>query len=761
MEIFVDHPHKSYNYKQISKKFNLEPYYEKVSAMIFEISEEEIREMTTEVIAELTVAGELEETDRGKYRLFPREHFITGKIDVTSNGNAYVMNDEFEDDIFIARGFTLTAMKGDLVKISLYARKKGQRAEGEVIEVLERARQEFVGTIQMSERFAFLSSDSAKSGVDIFIPLNKLNGAEQGMKAVARIISWDPEAKNPSGEIIKILGTPGDNDTEMDAILVEYGFPLVFPDEVEKEADEIPFNIPAKEIAKRRDFREITTFTIDPFDAKDFDDALSVQTLPNGNLEIGIHIADVSYYVKPDTALDAEGYSRATSIYLVDRVIPMLPEKLSNMVCSLRPGEDKLTFSAVFEINDKAEVLNEWFGRTVIHSDKRFSYEEAQEVIETGEGPLKKEILALDKLAKILRKKRYVDGAITFEKVEVKFNLDEKGMPLGVYLKENKDSNKLIEEFMLLANRSVAEFVGKKLAGSKGKVYPFVYRVHGTPVTERLLNFALFAGRFGHKINTSTDREVAHSMNKLMQEIKGTREQNVLEQLAIRSMAKAIYTTDNIGHYGLAFDFYTHFTSPIRRYPDVMVHRLLDHYLKEGAPVKSDELEAKCKHSTEMEIKASEAERSSIKFKQAQYLMGREGEIFAGMITGVTEWGIYVELTESKCEGLVRIRDMKDDFYELDEKNYCLVGHRTKRKFQLGDLLKVKLRSADLLKKQIDFIIAEETPFFPDNPVKSSFGNSRGGSSKGGGNGKPNYKTGGGASKSGSGNKHSGKKKKR
>ena len=712
LSVFKAYPAKAYNYKQLLKRFHEEEFFDSTKAFLEALDESELREIMFRQMEDLEIAGELEETDRGKYRLFPVAHFVTGRIDITSAGNAYVINDEFEEDIYILKGNTLNAIKGDIVKVSLYARKRDKRPEGEVVEVVQRSRTEFAGTLQVSERFAFLSSDNAKVGVDIFIPLNKLNGAKHGQKAVARIIEWPTEAKNPQGEIIKILGEPGENDTEMDAILVEYGFPLHFPAEVEREAEEIPFQIPAKEIKKRRDFRDVTTFTIDPVDAKDFDDALSVKKLENGNLEVGIHIADVSYYVRPDTSLDAEGYSRATSVYLVDRVIPMLPEKLSNNVCSLRPGEDKLCYSAVFEINANAEVLDEWFGRTIIHSDRRFSYEEAQAVIETGEGDMKEEILALQKLAQIMRKDRFKSGAITFEKVEVKFRLDERGMPLDVYLKENKDSNKLIEEFMLLANRKVAEFVGKKLLEQTGKEHPFVYRVHDTPVTEKVDNFALFAARFGHKVSTRSDRDIAHSLNKLMKDIKGTKEQNVLEQLAIRTMSKAIYTTDNIGHYGLAFDFYTHFTSPIRRYPDVMVHRLLDHYLSKGKPANADDIEEQCKHSTEMEIKASEAERASIKFKQAQYLMGREGEIFDGMISGVTEWGIYVELVDSKCEGLIRVRDLKDDFYELDEVAYCLVGHRTKKRYQLGDNLRVKLKSADLLKKQIDFVLEDDDTTF-------------------------------------------------
>lgn len=708
LEIFKEHPYKAYNYKQVIKKLQQEPYYENAKVVMVLLDEKQLRAVTIATMESMALNEELQEVDRGKYKLWPISHFIEGRIDVTANGNAYVMNEDFEEDIFIDRSNTLNALNGDKVKVNLFAVRPGKRQEGEVVEVLERSKNEYVGTVQISGKFAFLSSEGARNGVDIFIPLNALNGAVQGEKAVARITQWPEDARNPQGEIIKVLGWPGDNNVEMDAILVEYGFPLMFPGSVEKEAEDLPVVIPKKEISSRRDFRKIPTFTIDPVDAKDFDDALSVQHLKNGHLEVGVHIADVSYYVKRDTELDQEAYQRATSVYLVDRVIPMLPEKLSNMVCSLRPGEDKLCYSAVFEINEKGEVFSEWFGRTIIHSQRRFTYEEAQEVIESGEGDMKAFILPLHKIAQQLRKNRFANGAITFDRVEVKFRLDERAHPVDVFLKENKDSNKLIEEFMLLANRKVAEFIGKNLAMKTGKELPFVYRIHDTPVTDKLEGFSMFAARFGYKINTKSEKEIAHSLNKLMKDVKGKREQNVLEQLAIRTMSKAVYTTDNIGHYGLAFDFYTHFTSPIRRYPDVIVHRLLDHYLKGGKPMDADEIESACKHSTDMEIKASEAERASVKFKQVQYLLDRKDEVFNGMISGVTEWGLYIEVVESKCEGLLRIRDLTDDFYELNEEQYCLIGHKTKKVYQLGDLLKVRLKSADLMKKQIDFILAED-----------------------------------------------------
>ncbi|HKR05765.1 MAG TPA: ribonuclease R [Bacteroidia bacterium] len=713
LEIFKKHPYKAFNHKQVFKQL-LSIYGNKISDFIHPANTKpETREQIISLLQQLLQQGEVIEMDYGKYKLFPQESFAEGKIDITSTGAAYLTNEDYEDDIYIAPKNVNNALNGDKVKVLLSAKREGKRMEGEVIEILERAKTEFAGLVQVSPKFAFLVPDSNKMNVDIFIPLSLLNGARHGEKAVAAITEWLPEAKNPTGEIIKVLGMPGENNAEMDAILVEYGFPLQFPAMVEKEAETIPYEITGDEIKRRRDFRKVTTFTIDPADAKDFDDALSIKDFGNGRWEIGVHIADVSHYVQPGTELEKEAYNRATSIYLVDRVIPMLPEKLSNNVCSLRPDEEKLCYSAVFILDEDANVLEEWFGRTIIKSDKRFSYEEAQQVIETESGPLAKEILLFDRLAKKLRAERFRKGAISFEKVEVKFNLDEKGHPLGVYIKESKDANKLIEEFMLLANRKVAEFVGKKgsqqsAAGSQhiqdGKK-TFIYRVHDVPSGDRLENFAQFAGKFGYKIKTDSEKEISQSLNQLMKNIHGKPEENVLEQLAIRTMAKAIYTTENIGHYGLAFDYYTHFTSPIRRYPDVMVHRLLDHYLRGGNSVAQKDYEVKCKHSTDMEILASEAERASIKYKQVQFMTGKYGQVFDGIISGVTEWGIYVEIVENKCEGLIRLRDIGDDFYEFDEKNYCIKGLRTKRVFRLGDSIKVILNKTDLVKKQIDFAL--------------------------------------------------------
>lgn len=706
LEVFKAHPYKAFNHKQLLKQL-ISRHGEKISQFISAAdSKQETREEIIRTVEELVYAGDVVEHDYGKYKLLPAENYAEGKIDITSTGAAYVMNEDYEDDIYIAPKNVKTALNGDTVKILIYARREGKREEGEVVEILSRGKTEFVGVVQASGKYAFLVPDSSKTRVDIFIPLSNLNGARDGQKAVAKITEWLPDAKNPTGEIIKVLGEPGENNAEMDAILVEYGFPLSFPDAVESEAAEIPFGISKDEIKRRRDFRSTTTFTIDPVDAKDFDDALSIKDLGNNKWEIGIHIADVSHYIKPGTALEKEAFNRATSIYLVDRVIPMLPEKLSNHVCSLRPNEEKLCYASVFVMDEQAHVLEEWFGRTIINSDKRFTYEEAQQVIEKGTGTLSKEILLMDSLAKKLRADRFKKGAIAFDKVEVKFKLDDKGNPLGVYIKESKDSNKLIEEFMLLANRRVAERIGKT-----GRT--FVYRIHDSPSEEKVKDFARFAAQFGHRMKINSEKEIGHSINKLMKDIKGRPEENVLEQLAIRTMAKAIYTTENIGHYGLSFDYYTHFTSPIRRYPDVMVHRLLDHYLNGGKAILQKDYESKCKHSTEMEIQASEAERASIKYKQVQFMSSHQGEVFDGIISGVTEWGIYVEITENKCEGLIRLRDIGGDFFELDEKNYCIRGVRTKRIFRLGDTIKVIVNKTDLVKKQIDFVL-----FDPEMPSK-------------------------------------------
>jgi len=691
--VFEQNGNKPLNYRQVANTLNLVDPASK--STILEILEDE------------TVNGVFIETGKGRYHLHEVKAFLSGKISMANDGSAFLIaDDEFEKDIYIAPRKLRNALHGDKVKLHVYESSKGKRKEGEVVEIVERVKMEFTGIVKLSQHFAFFIPDDRKMLHDIFIPLEDLNGAKNGMKALAKIVDWPAGAKNPVGIIKSILGKQGENNTEMNAILAEYGFPLSFPQEVEQEAQAISTEITKEEIAKRRDFRDILTITIDPFDAKDFDDAISFQILANGNYEVGLHIADVSHYLIPDTALDKEAFDRGTSVYLVDRVIPMLPENLSNGLCSLRPKEEKLCFSAVFELDQEANIITEWFGKTVIYSDKRFAYEEVQDIIDAKTGDFATELLKLNELAYFLRDRKFKHGAISFESTEVKFKLDEKGKPVGVYVKERKDAHKLIEDYMLLANRKVAEFIAKK---GKGKhKYTFVYRAHDSPKPESLKNFAEFALKFGHKISTKSDRDTARSLNKLMADVEGTKEQNVLTSLAIRSMAKAIYTTKSSSHYGLAFDFYTHFTSPIRRYPDVMVHRLLEHYLSEGDSVNADHYEKMCQHSSQMEKKAADAERASIKYKQAEYLEDNIGQTYLGIISGVTEWGMYVEIIENKCEGMIRLRDISDDFYTLDEKNYCIIGQRKKRKYQLGDEVKIKVKRVDLAKRQIDFSLVVE-----------------------------------------------------
>jgi ribonuclease R len=693
LDVFEQNGNTPLNYKQVSAKLN--------------VRDPESRDIIFEILKDEAQKNTLKELLPGKFQLLELKTFVEGKVDLTNDGSAFIVtDDEFESDIFVAPRKLRNALNGDRVKVYVYAKNKGKHKEGEVIEILQRNKMEFTGIVKLSERFAFFIPDDRKMMHDIFIPISDLNGAKNGIKAIAEITDWPADAKNPIGRIKHILGAQGENDTEMNAILAEYGFPLSFPAEVEHESEEIPDTITQQEIAKRRDFRDTLTFTIDPFDAKDFDDALSFKQLDNGNYEVGVHIADVSHYIAPDSALDKEALDRATSVYLVDRVIPMLPERLSNGLCSLRPKEDKLTFSAVFELDENAYIINEWYGKTIIHSNRRFTYEEVQEIIEAKAGEFESEILKLNALAYKLRERKFKNGAISFETTEVKFTLDETGKPTGVYVKERKDAHKLIEDFMLLANRKVAEHVNKM---GKGKhKYTFVYRVHDSPKPEALANFANFAARFGYKINTKSDKETAKSLNFLMADVEGKKEQNVLTHLAIRSMAKAIYTTKSSSHYGLAFDHYTHFTSPIRRYPDVMVHRLLFHYLNGGQSANAEHYETLCQHSSQMEKKASDAERASIKYKQAEYLRDQVGNMFSGIISGVTEWGMYVEIIENKCEGMIRLRDISDDFYTLDEKNYAIIGQRKKKVYQLGDEVKIRVKNVDLTKKQIDFSLVQD-----------------------------------------------------
>lgn len=687
--IFYGEPARTFNYKQISD--------------LLGIKDAETRVLINVVLQELSDDEYLDEISRGKYKLKARSGSVVGVVDMQSQGFAYVNSEELEQPVLIPSRYLNHAMEGDKVRIRLFARRKKHEPEGEVTEVIERAKSVFVGTVQTSRNFAFLVP-SGKAGFDIFIPLEKLKGAKNGQKAIAKIIEWPANARNPIGEIQDVLGDAGNNDAEMHAILAEFELPYKFPENVDKAADKIPLEIGDDEIARRRDMRGVVTFTIDPVDAKDFDDALSLQKLENGNWEVGVHIADVTHYVLPNSIIEEEAQSRATSVYLVDRVVPMLPERLSNGVCSLRPHEDKLCFSAIFEISDDAKLVREWFGKTVIYSDRRFTYEEAQTVIETGEGDFSTEMLTLNRLANMLREKRFKRGAIAFERVEVKFDIDENGKPLSVYFKEAKESNRLIEEFMLLANKRVAEYVGKH-SGSKTP-RTFVYRIHDKPDPDKLSNFNSFIKRFGYGIQLTTTKTISSSLNNLLNNVKGKKEQNLIETLAIRAMAKAAYSTRNIGHYGLAFEYYSHFTSPIRRYPDMMAHRLLEKYLAGGRSASEQKYEDLCKHSSDMEARAANAERASNKYKQVEFMQAHIGKIYPGVISGVTDWGIFVEL-ENKVEGMIPIRELDDDFYVFDEKNYQLVGKHSHKIFQLGDEISVKVWRTNLEKKQLDFQLAK------------------------------------------------------
>ncbi len=700
LRIFSNDPFSAFNYKQVSARLG--------------INDKASKELVINVIHKLVKTDALKEDSRGKYKLNPSyvnenlmpTSYITGTVDMKQTGKAYIIIDKESEDVFVASNNTNHAMHGDKVKVFLFPRRKGRKPEGQVIEIIERSRKQFVGIVQVSKKFAFLVPDSNNVTVDIFIPLDGLNGAKNGEKAIARITDWPERASNPFGEIIQVLGVPGDNNVEMQSILAELNFPLSFPSNVEKEADNIPEAIPEKEISKRRDFRSTVTFTIDPEDAKDFDDALSIKKLQNGNWEVGVHIADVSYYVQPNSLIDKEAYERGTSIYLVDRVIPMLPERLSNGVCSLRADEDKLCYSAVFEMDEQAHIKNEWFGKTIIRSDKRFTYEEAQNIIETETGEFTEEMLTLNKLALKLREERVKTGAINFKSTEVKFKLDENGKPLGVFIKEIKDSNRLIEDFMLLANKKVASYIGIKKGNETPKT--FVYRVHDEPNAEKLNTFVQFLSKLGYSMKTGSRKNLAASFNNLFEAIEGKGEENMIETIAIRTMAKAYYSTDNIGHYGLSFPYYSHFTSPIRRYPDLMVHRLLEMYMDGKPSANKKDYEEMCEHSSMMERKAAEAERTSIKYKQAEYLQDKIGEQFFGLISGVSKWGIFVELEGNKCEGMVSLKNMADDYYFLDEENYQVIGQRYGNKYKLGDRIQIKIVRVDIAKKQMDFALVEE-----------------------------------------------------
>ena len=660
------------------------------------------KHQTSFIIKNLVIEGVIKEIGHGKYGANSTQEFYEGKIEKITSGAGYVICDGMGQDVFVSARNAGQTLGGDIVRIVLSGNHTGKNPEGVVVSIVKRGRTTFVGNMRVDARHSFMTPDNSRVGTDFYVPKDKLNGAKNGDKVLVTLLDWPKKAKSPFAEVTTVIGAAGEHNAEIHAILAEFGLPYEFPESVEAFVESIPETISEEEISKRRDMREVLTFTIDPHDAKDFDDALSIQKLEDGNWEIGIHIADVSHYVQEGTSLNDEAYERATSVYLVDRVVPMLPEKLSNKVCSLRPNEEKLCFSAIFTINDKAEVLNEWFGRTVIYSDHRFTYEDAQEIIEKKEGKFVDEILLMDKLAKIMRAKRIEEGAITFDRVEVKFQLDEKKNPTGVYFKQAKDANKLIEEYMLLANRKVAAFIGKAADGTPSKK-PFVYRIHDDPDPEKINNFSTFVNQFGHKMNLQTPKDIANSMNRVLADVSGKREENMVELLAIRTMSKAKYTIENIGHYGLGFDYYSHFTSPIRRWPDVMVHRLLQRYLDGEKITEKEAIEEQCKHSSAMEKLSTDAERSSIKYMQVKYLMGKVGQEFMGAVSGVTEFGMFIELKESLCEGLVSMRNLKDDHYELHKETFSLVGKRTKKRFQLGDSIKVRVRNVDLVKKQIDF----------------------------------------------------------
>ena len=684
-----NNPSQGFNHKQLAAHIGLNTKKEKDKLL--------------KVLEELYLDGFIQETKPGKYKHLEAKEELTGVLDMSGKGFGFVVLEEQEEDIFIPPNKTGRALHGDTVKIKLHkGKKKGGRPEGEIIEVVERGKSQFVGTLELSENFGFLVPDNPKMAVDLFIPLKRLNGGKNGQKVVGELIEWPEDAKSPFGQVTRVLGEAGEHTTEMNAIIEEFQLPTDFPQEVTEEAEAIPDVIPKNEINKRKDLRDVTTFTIDPKEAKDFDDAISIRKLDNGFWEVGVHIADVTHYVRPGTALDKEAYNRATSVYLVDRVIPMLPEKLSNQLCSLRPEEDKLAFSAIFQLNDEAEVKDEWFGKTVINSNKRFFYEEAQESMDTGKGPFSDDLNTIMDLAKKLRKRRFEEGAISFDTDEVEFEMDDDFHPVDVVKKERLDAHLLIEDLMLLANRKVAEFIFSKQESFQKM--PFVYRVHEAPPEDKLDNFVKIVKGFGYEFETKDPETISASFNKLLDNVQGQPEQNMLESLAIRTMSKAFYTTKQGSHYGLSFDYYTHFTSPIRRYPDMIAHRLLFHYLTgKGPEPKQDEIEQQCKHASQMEIKAEDAERASIKYKQVEFMADHIGEEYDGLIAGVTNKALFVEIPANKCEGKVPLEDLVDDFYEFDDENYLVRGSEKGRTYQLGDEVKIRVLEANPLDRKLIF----------------------------------------------------------
>ncbi|MCL2072537.1 MAG: ribonuclease R [Marinilabiliaceae bacterium] len=694
--IFFNNPKITLNYKQVSEMLGIVKKKEM----------ETVQNKLTELVEDKFLAVVI----KGRYKMIAAGAYLVGTVEMIASGSAFVIPEDGSEDIFVSAPNLKHAFNGDVVKVLQFVRRKSSRPEGEVVDIVKRNRNFFVGTLEITERQAFVVADTKNIQRNIFIPSDKTKEAKKGQKVVVKISSWDDKKRVLLGEVVDVLGDKGENNTEMHAILAEFNLPYSYPEAVINEAEKISQTIPADEIAKRKDFRNVATFTIDPADAKDFDDALSIRKLNENLWEIGIHIADVTHYVLPDTLIDQEGYNRATSVYLVDRVVPMLPERLSNFLCSLRPNEDKLCFSAVFTMNDEATIKDKWFGRTIINSNRRFSYEEAQTILDTGEGELSQELIKLNEIAKKLREKRYKTGSIDFDRIEIKFDLDPNGKPLSVFFKESTDSNKLIEEFMLLANKKVAELIGKCELDNSRKAQPktFIYRIHDLPNPDKYNAFAKFVRKFGLDATPKRKENVSQSINRILETIKGRNEQNIVETLAIRTMAKALYSTKNIGHYGLAFKHYTHFTSPIRRYPDMIVHRLLSRYLEGGKSVSSEHYEQKCEHSSEMEQRAADAERASIKYKQVEFLKDNVGQIFSGVISGISDKGIFVEIEDNKCEGMVSIRDMTDDYYSFDHEKYILRGNRTRKMYQLGDKLKIKITRANLEKRQLDFVIVNK-----------------------------------------------------